>query len=250
MPQKFRAELFSLTLAASALFTRSPMDTTHPNSNSPEASDNTLPALSPRQLAARRANAQKSTGPRTSEGKAVVAFNALKHGFFSADVVNPRLDGPAHVEAFNSILDALLDDFQPQSARERILVDEVAACCWRIRRLLRFECREAWAAEDADRRAVKTESPTEALQALLGYDNFTPRKRLSRKFRRAGLDSLLLPDDPDVEKIIRFERGVKRNLFRALAALERIQASRIFPGPLDKTVSSQHEAPSGPLRQF
>src|ERR1019366_8210308 len=80
-----------------------------------------LPALSPRQLTARRANAKKCTGPRSPEGKAVACLNALKHGFFARDVVNPELDGPVRVEEFNSLLDALLEDFQPQSAHERIL---------------------------------------------------------------------------------------------------------------------------------
>jgi len=35
-------------------------------------------------LAANRANAQKSTGPRTPQGKARVALNGLKHGHYSA----------------------------------------------------------------------------------------------------------------------------------------------------------------------
>jgi hypothetical protein len=38
------------------------------------------PCLTPASLAARRANALKSTGPRTECGKARVALNALKHG--------------------------------------------------------------------------------------------------------------------------------------------------------------------------
>ena len=38
------------------------------------------PLLTPRSLAARRANALKSTGPRTECGKARVSLNALKHG--------------------------------------------------------------------------------------------------------------------------------------------------------------------------
>ena len=36
--------------------------------------------LTPDALAARRANALKSTGPRTEQGKARVALNSLKHG--------------------------------------------------------------------------------------------------------------------------------------------------------------------------
>lgn len=38
------------------------------------------PCLTPASLAARRANALKSTGPRTQCGKARVALNPLKHG--------------------------------------------------------------------------------------------------------------------------------------------------------------------------
>ena len=38
------------------------------------------PQLTPGSLAARRANALKSTGPRTACGKARVSLNALKHG--------------------------------------------------------------------------------------------------------------------------------------------------------------------------
>ena len=39
-------------------------------------------ALTPRRLAANRRNAARSTGPRTDAGKARVARNAIKHGFF------------------------------------------------------------------------------------------------------------------------------------------------------------------------
>jgi hypothetical protein len=87
-----------MTLPTSHLFTGSFMNTSHPNSNSLEAPDTTLPALSPRKLAAQRANALKSTGPRTSEGKGIARQNAIKHGFFSSDVVNAVLDGPARLE--------------------------------------------------------------------------------------------------------------------------------------------------------
>jgi hypothetical protein len=195
------------------------------------------PALSPRRLAARRANAQKSTGPRTSAGKAAARLNALKHGFFSCDVVNPVLDGPARVEEFNAILDALLEDFQPQSAHERILVDEVAACCWRIRRLLRYECRESWVDEDDYRRAARTESPSEAMAAIMGYDQQAARQRTARKLHSAGLDAFILPADSDIDKIVRYERLIKRNLYRALYTLERMRALRGRPNASRSTSS-------------
>ena len=41
--------------------------------------------VSAKKLAANRRNAQKSTGPRTAEGKAISRLNALKHGIFQRD---------------------------------------------------------------------------------------------------------------------------------------------------------------------
>jgi hypothetical protein len=225
MPQKFRDELFSL-MPPHKLCNGSYMNNSHHNPDSSESSDNTLPAFSPRQLAARRANALKSTGPRSSQGKEVARLNAIKHGFFSCDVVNLLLDGPARVEEFTTILDALLEEYDPQSARERILVDEVAACCWRIRRLLRYECRESWVDDDTYRSHAMTESPTEAIASTLGYDHQSARERTFRKLRRASLHTFVLPSDVDLDKIVRYERLIKRNLYRALYTLERIRAVR------------------------
>ncbi|MGH7950271.1 MAG: hypothetical protein ACREQF_13680 [Candidatus Binataceae bacterium] len=152
-------------------------------------------SLSPRQLIARRANAQKSTGPRTREGKAAVRLNSLKHGFFARDVVNAVLDGHDYAAGFTAMLDALVAHYQPDNALERMLVDEIAACCWRIRRLLRYESREAWRDEDSRR-------------------------------DRADVDSLLLPPATDANKIIRCEATVKRNLYRAIAYLDQAQSER------------------------
>ena len=42
---------------------------------------------SQRQKAANQANARRSTGPQTPEGKAVTRLNALRHGLLARDVV-------------------------------------------------------------------------------------------------------------------------------------------------------------------
>ena len=48
--------------------------------------------MSLKQLAANRRNAQKSTGPKTPEGRAVSKMNALKHGILSKAGAGARLE--------------------------------------------------------------------------------------------------------------------------------------------------------------
>ena len=43
--------------------------------------------MSPKQIAANQANARKSTGPKTPEGRAVSKMNALKHGILSREKI-------------------------------------------------------------------------------------------------------------------------------------------------------------------
>jgi len=51
-----------------------------------------------RQIAANRANAQKSTGPRTQAGKAASSANAIKSGVYAQSTLIPGED-PAEYEA-------------------------------------------------------------------------------------------------------------------------------------------------------
>jgi hypothetical protein len=59
--------------------------------------------VSERRLEANRRNAARSPGPRTPEGKAVVALNAMKHGLLSREVPVRRLQLPTsfHTESMS-----------------------------------------------------------------------------------------------------------------------------------------------------
>jgi hypothetical protein len=82
-----------------------------------------------------RANAQHSTGLRTSAGKLAWSRNSLKHGLASAQLIIPG-DDPA---AFNALLAALLDEHQPANLTEEILVQELAQSYWLTQRAIRFQ---------------------------------------------------------------------------------------------------------------
>lgn len=87
------------------------------------------------QIRANRANALKSTGPRSVEGKAVSSFNALKHGMDAASVVLPG-ENPGDYEIMVASYD---EELQPQTPTERFQVDTMIQAKWQKQRLLRVE---------------------------------------------------------------------------------------------------------------
>ena len=89
----------------------------------------------PKQRAASRTNAQKSTGPRTTAGKAVSRFNALKHGIFAVHQI--MFDETP--EDLAELAAEYHEHYNPADAHERSLVDTLVANEWRIRRMRRVE---------------------------------------------------------------------------------------------------------------
>ncbi len=88
-----------------------------------------------KQAAANRRNARKSTGPRTSRGKAVSKFNAVNHGLLARDAVLPGEDA-GDLEALHR---RLAEELSPVGEVELMLVDRIADLSWRLRRAARVE---------------------------------------------------------------------------------------------------------------
>ena len=90
--------------------------------------------LTPRQIA-NRANAKKSTGPKTAEGKAKSSLNALKHGLRAELLILPNEDP----EILQTVVDGWIDALQPADAAEAALVERAAMADWRLKRCVRAE---------------------------------------------------------------------------------------------------------------
>ena len=93
--------------------------------------------ISEAKLAANRATAQKSTGPRTAEGKDASKLNGLKHGLSSPLVVLPCEDQ----NEYNAMHQAFLEEYTPVSPTEEALVKQIADSQWKMRRLEKLEAR-------------------------------------------------------------------------------------------------------------
>src|SRR5437660_1225104 len=84
---------------------------------------------------ANRHNAQLSTGPRTVEGKAAAARNAIRHGIFAAVPVIPG-ECPDTWEAHRA---GVVESLLPVGLLEVNLAERAALLLWRLQRLARFE---------------------------------------------------------------------------------------------------------------
>jgi hypothetical protein len=86
-------------------------------------------------LAANRANAQRSSGPTTVEGKAIASRNATQHGLLSARLLLDDED----LSEFEELTDDLCHSLRPVGMAEAALVERIAITIWRQRRLVRAE---------------------------------------------------------------------------------------------------------------
>jgi hypothetical protein len=93
-------------------------------------------ALSPLRAEASRKNGAKSCGPKTPEGKARSAQNALKHGLRSQKHI--VLPGESATE-FATLEASLLEELAPQGALQAVLAQRVVAAAWRLERAERLE---------------------------------------------------------------------------------------------------------------
>ena len=144
--------------------------------------------VSEARIAANRANAQRSKGPVTTEGKERSRRNGLKHGMAGQGVVIPEDD---HDEVERRV-EALEADLNPQSALGVILIRKMALFSVRLERGARQESaalnyRVRHAADDFDEARIDQAERT--FDAL----NDDPRGNL-RKLRKSpeGVDRLVL----------------------------------------------------------
>jgi len=124
----------------------------------------------PAQITANRANAQKSTGPRTDAGKSASSFNALQHGLDAKSVIIPGED-PAEYDALAA---GYRDEFRPASPSQTFHVDTMIRADWSKRRLQPMET-ELY-------KTLMTENPdTTLVAAVLGG---SPAAKLLTRIQR------------------------------------------------------------------
>ncbi len=201
---------------------------------------------SDKQARANRQNALKSTGPKTPEGKDAVRLNALKHGLLSQELLLPGEDEAA----LKGLAELLMAEWQPEGTLETLLVEDIIAAHWRLRRFRRVEtdifARQLY--EDMREQAQSEAKSYEGGDLTDLIESTTPIKdeqkhqeALSRaQEMQAKLDAettalgrAFMRDANEANafsKLSRYEVALYRSLYRALHELQRLRATRHAEG--------------------
>ena len=119
-------------------------------------------------------------------------WNALKHGLLSSEVVIRSGEVPERARELDQLLAGLRQDLQPRSALEELLVEKIAVCYWRLRRVLRCEAGEIRRGLEAAKQGVQDREVREATAAgHLLSSGATAAARLKLTRRSWGLNYLL-----------------------------------------------------------
>jgi hypothetical protein len=152
-----------------------------------------------KQTAANRLNAQKSTGPKTPEGRAAVRLNGVTHGLTAKTLV---LKGESESD-FKALFESLEAEHQPTTPTEEILVADLAMAAWRRRRLYNME---------AGYYKVRMSNEAEYTR---------------EKLDDAGLLGKVASNSGDTMALIgRQEARLERTYYRALHELQRLRKER------------------------
>ena len=120
---------------------------------------------------ASRKNGTKSRGPKTPEGKARSAQNALKHGMRAQKyVVLPEEDA----DEFAELQAALIEELAPVGALQTVLARRVAVAAWRLARADRIEAdlfaERSWGPDATPGLAlIRDGNGTRSFETLLRY---------------------------------------------------------------------------------
>ena len=123
---------------------------------------------------ANQANAQKSTGPLTSAGKARSAMNSRTHGLCAKDI----LIGPEEQGEYDEMAEGYLFELDPDGPVEQTLFNEIVGAAWQLGRVQRMEA-EACAGKNTYAEMLDDEVLQKKLDRLARHHT-----RIERTFHR------------------------------------------------------------------
>jgi hypothetical protein len=170
------------------------------------------------QVLANRSNARKSTGPRTPEGKAAAAQNAVKHGLLAEQVVIKGEDP----EEFDLYRAGMLAELAPVGAVEGMLAERAVSLAWRLRRAERLQSAVfATVYRENANDVVLWPKHGLPIQPGPGEDEVILGQVVMTDFLHAKV----------LDRLLVYERRIESSLYRTMGELRREREARAAAGP-------------------
>jgi len=175
----------------------------------------------------RKKNSRKSTGPKTKKGKEKSSQNAVKHGFYAKNVIitSPHLNEDP--QEYHALLQSLIDEFDPQTVYEQNLIEKIANCMWRQRRVaiaetahIEEQLDEVDEKMDSKRKFRRMFHEYEEDEDPLGDDEDVEQMRSVLAGQRA------IPEDDFSITLLRYEMRLDRQLTRTFKLLFQLEERR------------------------
>ncbi len=173
------------------------------------------------QILANRRNARKSTGPRTSEGKAIVSQNAVSHGLSARRTV---ISSESQAD-FDLYRRQMFTELAPESPVQSMLAERIVCLSWRLKRAANIQ-NQAIDALNAD----NTSSPlTKLTYSLLFKNPNQSQPSPSAPAADLALGRIAIKDFANarvLERLLMYERRIEHSLYKTLIELQRLQLIR------------------------
>ena len=164
------------------------------------------------QVNANRANARKSTGPRTPEGKAVASQNAVTHGFLAQETVIQGED----TGEFALYRERMVRDLAPVGDGELDMAERIVGLAWRLRRAERLQT-ETFNTLYEKMAAGAAGVPEQAPGAAEGANDRILGRMLVEDFSH----------DRILEKLSLYERRIETSMYRTMRELREQKRLRL-----------------------
>ena len=185
------------------------------------------------QIEANRKNAQKSTGPRTPEGKEASSQNALKHGLCA----NKNVIRTESQEEYNLFRDEMIADIAPAGAMELMLAERIVSLSWRLKRAEHFQ--------NAVIEALIESGLHESVLSWPSDSSYRARKEAET----GNIDIVLgivvnkdFANHKTLENLLAYEHRIESSLYKAIAELKKMQQLRRMRDKEEDMVCTAHTA--------
>ena len=176
-----------------------------------------------KQLAANRANAARSTGPRTPAGKTRSAQNARKHGFAGSDFAIVKIEDRDAVDRLRA---DLITVYQPINSQELFAIERMALAQHTLLRLARLEAGLCAVALNRALINLEDEQPFVPLHEDLKVDAEDIKVQNRYYCLAQGFHRMNVEGSTSWSLFLRYQAQAERQYRRAVEEFERLRKLR------------------------